>query len=191
MTEQLLAKLKPSLKDAIATFSSDVNNRQSTQLFAQMLKMLQRYEAQREILFNEGGAYYTATCEKPASELSLLCKIVAKQKTVSSWLRNFDTSNDQVNLARELLVCLTILLLLMNGDGVDSNPLFKNGAFYTYTGIERPVQPLLEVFKNYMISFVRPLHSTDAPPEWETLHFDRDWTKIAKEIDWENFKTQE
>ena len=190
MTETLLAKLKISLKDEIAEFSIQVDQRQSTKLFAQAKEMLQRYEAQRATLFNENGAYYTNGI-KPASELSLLVKLVAKQNTIVKWIRRYDSTNDQVDLARALIVELTILLLLMNGDGIDSNPLFKQGAFYIYTRIERPVQPLLEVFKNYMISFVRPLHSPDAPPEWEPLHFERDWEKIANEVRWESFKLEQ
>lgn len=179
-------QLSVSLSTDIDKFKLCVDEREGQKLFAQARLMLLQYESQRAVLFDKGGAFETNYIEESHTLLALI-KITAKQKSVLRMITMYDAENDQVNLALQLIIDLTILTLLMNGDGVSAAPIYKNGVFYTFTRVQRPAQPLLKVFKNYMISFVRPLHSIETVPEWESFKIDDDWDQIVQEIGWNEF----
>jgi len=179
-------QLSVSLSKDIENFKVCVDERKGQKLFAQARLMLLQYENQRAVLFDKDGAFEKNFFEESHTLLALI-KIAAKQKSVLRMIRMYDAENDQVNLALQLIVDLTILTLLMNGDSVNVAPIYKNGVFYTFTRIQRPAQPLLQVFKNYMISFVRPLHSIETEPEWASFKIDVDWDEIEQEIGWNSF----
>lgn len=187
--------LRESLSNAIVQFKTDAEKRGLTRLFAKITPMLEKVEQQRAEVFDRSTGYYDKFRDaerasgtfKETDYLSLLAKLVATMKTLKRTLKNVDDVHDTADYAAFLYKEITRLFLLFNGDGIDERPIFKNGAFYTFSGASRPASPFFQHLKLLAISFVRPLHSMSSFPEFEETSVEKDWEKVDLEMNWSAF----
>lgn len=185
-----VAVLQESLTPLITTFQALTKERGGKHLFRKAIVLLEALETQRFALFDKELGCYSAFSQGRSSNgehILLMTKIVGILKEIKRMLRRYDRENDQIALATQLYVYLAKLAFLFNGDGVDKRQVFCNGAFYTFSGEQRPLDPLLDRLKIRALSFVRPLHSTSTSPEWSVYAVDSDWSEIKIELDWDEF----
>lgn len=192
-----VSTLQESLTPFIENFQAQTKERGGVHLFRKAIALLQALEVQRFALFDKELGHYNSFSQRSGSRGGsgnvggdcqlLIAKIVGLLKEAKRTMRRNDRENDQVALATQLYVDLAKLAFLFNGDGVNKRPTFRNGAYYTFTGEQRPLDPLLDRLKIRALSFVRPLHSTSTSPEWSVYAAESDWADIKLELDWDEF----
>ena len=78
-------------------------------------------------------------------------------------------------------------MLLMFGDGISKHDLWRCGAYFFYSGVDRPNDRRVDLYKRRFISVFKPLHAAN-DQEYDAEKFDLSdadaFEAFKKEIGW-------